>query len=165
MKTTLKFLTYLMMAFALVLTISSCEGEDGVDGEIGPQGEQGIDGQDGEDGQDGNANVTSVTFDQYSLTEGTNEFEIPELTQEIFDHGFVYGYVTVSGNAFWETIPIVINKEVLLDIDRIEVGKITLQATFNQTLNFRFILVEGTDVSGTNFTNYTEVASYYNLRD
>lgn len=155
MKTTMKFLTYCMIAFTLVLT--SCDGEDGMDGAEGPQGITGT------DGQDGNANVVSVSFNAYDIEIGQNEFDIPELTQEIFDHGVVLGYVTVDGNPFWETLPLVISEDVPLDIDRIEVGKITLTATFTQTLNFRFVLIEGTDASSFNFNSYEEVRSFYNL--
>ncbi|GAA4110212.1 hypothetical protein GCM10022393_07170 [Aquimarina addita] len=50
MKTTLRFLTYFMMAFAIVVTSTSCEGEDGMDGADGVQGEQGIPGEQGEPG-------------------------------------------------------------------------------------------------------------------
>ncbi|WP_299258940.1 hypothetical protein [uncultured Aquimarina sp.] len=155
MKTTMKFLTYVMMAFALVLT--SCDGEDGangLDGAIGPQGPS---------GQDGNANVVSVSVDAYTVAIGQNEILVPELTQEIYDNGFVFGYTTVNGNSFWETLPVVINENTLLDIDRIEVGKIILTSTFDQTLDFRFVLIEGTDISGFNFSSYEDVQSYYNL--
>jgi len=61
MKTTIKLLTYIIMAFALIMT--SCDGEDGMDGAEGLQGiagqdgEDGTDGEDGEDGEDGNAEV------------------------------------------------------------------------------------------------------------
>ncbi|WP_344924852.1 collagen-like protein [Aquimarina addita] len=166
MKTTLKFLTYFTMAFALIITSISCEGEDGMDGADGVQGVAGADGADGQngadgtDGEDGNANVISISFDAYAISTGQNEFEVPELTQEIYDNGFVYGYTTVNGNAFWETLPIVIGGETRLDIDRIEVGKIILTSLFDQTLDFRFVLVAGNDVNAVDFSNYYEVESF-----
>ena len=64
MKTTVKFLTYVVMAFALVFT--SCDGEDGMDGmdgAEGPQGEQGIPGPSRESiyTESGNLNISSIT--------------------------------------------------------------------------------------------------------
>lgn len=53
MKTTLKFLSYFIIAIMTITTNISCDGEDGMDGAEGPQGEQGPAGQDGIDGQDG----------------------------------------------------------------------------------------------------------------
>ncbi len=53
----MKFLSYLIIAFVMALTSSSCDGEDGMDGAEGPQGIAGQDGADGQDGQDGNAEV------------------------------------------------------------------------------------------------------------
>ncbi|SEK74870.1 hypothetical protein SAMN04487910_1016 [Aquimarina amphilecti] len=152
MKTTMKFLTYVMMAFALVLT--SCDGEDGANG---------LDGAIGPAGQDGNANVVSISVDAYTVAIGQNEILVPELTQDIYDNGLVFGYTTVNGNPFWETLPIVINENTLLDIDRIEVGKIILTSTFDQTLNFRFVIIEGTNISSFDFSNYEEVQNHYGL--
>ncbi|WP_299433916.1 hypothetical protein [uncultured Aquimarina sp.] len=156
MKTTVKFLTYVMMAFALVLT--SCDGEDGangLDGAIGPEGPS---------GQDGNANVVSVLLENQTLTNGDTVFDIPELTQEIYDTGIVYAYVTVTGNDYWEVLPLSLGQQIILEIDKIEVGKITLRATFTQSnLRLRFVLVEGTDASGIDFSNYEEVQIHYGL--
>jgi len=156
MKTTVKFLTYVMMAFALVLT--SCDGEDGangLDGAIGPEGPS---------GQDGNANIVSVLLENQTLTNGDTVFDIPQLTQEIYDTGIVYAYVTVTGNDYWEVLPLSLGQDIILEIDKIEVGKITLRATFTQSnLRLRFVLAEGTDASGINFSNYEEVQSHYNL--
>ncbi|MHA7059319.1 hypothetical protein ACWGOQ_0018980 [Aquimarina sp. M1] len=153
MKTIMKFLTYVMMAFALVLT--SCDGEDGMDGAEGPQGPA---------GQDGNANVVSVLLENQTINTGDTVFDIPELTQEIYDTGIVYAYVTVTGNQYWEVLPLSSSQNIILEIDRIEVGRITLRATFTQSnLRLRFVLVEGTDASSIDFTNFEEVQSHYNL--
>ncbi len=153
MKTTIKFLTYSLMILAFVCTTVSCEGEDGA---VGPQGET------GDPGEDGNANVVSVLFENQTISDGDTVFDIPALTQEIYDTGIVYAYVTVTGNDYWEVLPLSIGQQIILEIDKIEVGKATLRATFTQSnLKLRFVLVEGNDVSGINFGNYNEVENYF----
>lgn len=132
------------MVCVLVLSLTACEGEDGMDG---------------------NANVVSVSFNAYSIQNGDNIFDVPELTQEIYEHGVVLGYATVDGNDFWETLPVVSGSQVILDIESIEVGKIILSADFTQVLNIRFVLIEGNDVNAVDFSNYLEVQDYYNLDD
>ncbi len=160
MKTT-NFFSFVVLILILGLTLNSCSGEDGADGEIGLQGTEGIDGT---NGQDGNANVVSVLFEDQTISTGITVIEIPELTQDIFDNGIVYGYVTVTGNDYWEVLPLSQSKEIILEIDRIEIGQVTLRSTFTQSnLRLRFVLVEGTDASGVNFKNYEEVQSYLNL--
>ncbi|MDH7447265.1 hypothetical protein [Aquimarina sp. 2201CG14-23] len=153
MKTTMKFLTYCMMAFALVLT--SCDGEDGANG---------LDGAIGSQGEDGNANVVSVLLENQTINNGDTVFDVPQLTQEIYDTGIVYAYVTVTGNDYWEVLPLSLGQQIILEIDKIEVGKITLRATFTQSnLRLRFVLVEGTDASSVDFSNYDEVQMHYGL--
>ncbi|MDY8138755.1 hypothetical protein [Aquimarina sp. 2201CG5-10] len=153
MKITTKFLTYCIMAFAFVLT--SCEGEDGA---AGPQGPAGT------DGQDGNANVVSVLFENQTINNGDNVFDIPQLTQEIYDTGIVYAYVTVTGNDYWEVLPLSLGQQIILEIDRIEVGRATLRATFTQSnLRLRFVLVEGNAASSVDFADFDEVQAYYGL--
>ncbi|MFD2563634.1 hypothetical protein [Aquimarina rubra] len=155
MKTTMKFLTYVMMAFALVFTTASCDGEDGANG---------LDGAIGPAGQDGNANVVSVLLENQTLNNGDTIFDVPQLTQEIYDTGIVYAYVTVTGNDYWEVLPLSLGQDIILEIDKIEVGRITLRATFTQSnLRLRFVLVEGTDASAIDFSNYEEVQAYYDL--
>ena len=180
MKTSRLFM-YLFMVFAITLTACSDDGEDGMDGAPGAQGPAGIDGEDGEDGEDGNANVTSVTFNGYSIATGTNQFDIPEITQDIYDHGIVLGYVTVSGNPFWESIPVVIGTEVRLDIDRIYLGGLQMISAFDQLLNFRFVIIEGTpstrnalgskedlrefyEMQGVDFNDYESVKNFFDLK-
>ena len=157
MKTIRNFFKFSILI--LILIFNSCSSEDGVDGQIGPQGVAGT------NGQDGNANVVSVLFENQTISSGFNVFDIPELTQEIFDMGLVYGYVTVTGNNYWEPLPISEVQKIILEIDKIEVGKVTLRATFTQSnLRLRFVLVEGNDArSIVNFKNYEEVQAYYNF--
>lgn len=131
MKTTVKFLSLIVMAFAL--TMGSCSPEDGEDGMDGAMGEQGIagmdgqdgtdgqdgaDGQDGQDGEDGNANVFSsgwVEYDEAVWTEVTGEFGIDyrnypieeaEITQDIVDNGvvLVYNRFVITGTHVY-TLP------------------------------------------------------------
>lgn len=154
----------------LTISLASCSAEDGETGAQGPQGEQGVPGQDGTNGQDGNANVTSVLFENQTINNGDNEFDIPELTQSIYDAGIVYAYVTVTGNDYWEALPISLEQQIVLEIDKVEVGKITLKATFTQSnLKLRFILVEGNLSSTTPDKNissmsYQEVMDYFGLK-
>ncbi len=160
METIMKFSKYGILV--LILVLSAC-ADDGVDGQIGPQGPAGADGA---NGQDGNANVVSVLFENQTISNGDNVFDIPQLTKEIFDTGIVYAYVTVTGNNYWEVLPLSLGQQIILEIDKIEVGKATLRATFTQSnLRLRFVLVEGNDASGINFENYLEVQSFYNLTD
>ncbi len=91
---------YIFLILIVLFSFSCSDGEDGAIGPAGPQGEQGV------NGQDGNANVVSVLLEDQTISNGDTVFEIPELTQEIFDSGFVFAYVTVTGNDFWETLPL-----------------------------------------------------------
>ena len=163
-----------IMALGAVLVLS-CSAEDGEDGSMGPQGIPGIDGTDGsdgtngEDGEDGNANVTSILFENQTINTGNNVFDVPQLTQSIFDSGIVYAYATVTGNDYWEVLPLSSGGEILLEIDRIEVGSITLKATFTQSnLRLRFVLVEGnlTEKTGEpdiKNMSYEEAMDYFGL--
>ncbi|MGB5819880.1 MAG: hypothetical protein WBG90_10395 [Saonia sp.] len=186
MKTTFSKFKYLFLATIIALALG-CSSEDGEDGAVGPQGSQGeqgpigpagadgqdgadgMNGTDGADGQDGNANVTSVLYENQAILEGNNVFDIPELTQAIYDTGIVYVYVTVIGNDYWEPLPIFLTGSVALEIDRIEIGRITLRSTFAQfNLNFRFVLVEGNLSSKTTDKNiqkmsYEEAMDYFGL--
>ena len=149
MKSTIKLLTYVIFFFTLTLTSISCDGEDGSEGPIG---------------QDGNANVISVLLEDQTISDGNNVFDIPQLTQEIYDTGIVYAYVTVNGNDYWEVLPLSLSEQIILEIDNIAVGRITLKATFTQSnLKLRFVLVEGNDASGADFSNYKEIETIYGL--
>lgn len=180
---TIKFFTYAVVVLFLGLASCSTDGEDGMDGMDGAPGAQGVAGEDGADGQngeDGNANVASVTFNAYSIVIGNNEFSIPEITQDIYDNGLVMGYVTVNGNDFWETMPIVSSGSVILDVDRIYLGGLRVVSTFNQTVNFRFVIIEGSpagraaqesgedlksfyESQGVDFSDFEAVSAYFNL--
>ena len=147
MKNSILKLVVLALCTILVL---SCSGEDGEDGVPGLQGIEGPAGADGADGVDGNANVVSVFIPEVAITVGRNTIMIPELTEDIFNNGYVIGYVTVSGNTnVWETIPVIVGAgDVALDITQIRVGELFLDSTFDQVLDFRFILVAGTSSTG-----------------
>ncbi len=168
MRTIVSFSKYV---FIIVLTVVSfsCSPEDGEDGKDGVNGIDGVDGiagVQGATGQDGNANVVSVLFEGQTISNGDNVFDIPQLTQEIFDTGFVFAYVTVTGNNYWETLPLSLGQQIILEIDKIEVGKATLRATFTQSnLRLRFVLVASSESNSVNFKNYNEVMGYYNIKD
>ena len=162
-KTTITKTKYVLLALLVAFSFS-CSPEDGNDGAIGPAGTNGVDGA---NGTDGNANVVSVLIENQAVSTGITTFSVPELTQDIFDTGVVYGYVTVNGNDYWETIPIVSGGSVMLDIDSIRVGEIDIETTFNQSgLNFRFILVASSS-SKLNIDlgkmSYEEVMDYFGL--
>ncbi|WP_271770162.1 collagen-like triple helix repeat-containing protein [Aquimarina algiphila] len=155
---------YIFLILIVLFTFSCSDGEDGAIGPAGPQGEQGVNGQ---NGQDGNANVVSILLEDQTISNGDTVFDIPELTQEIFDSGFVFAYVTVTGNDYWETLPLSLGQDIILEIDQIEVGKVTLRSTFTQSnLRLRFILVESSsNVNGINFPSFQEVKEHYDLKN
>lgn len=160
----MKTIKYLLCALVLV-GLTACSAEDGQDGIDGMDGIDGIDGTQGPAGEDGNANVVSVFLENQSVSIGITTFMIPELTQEIYDNGLIYGYVTVNGNDFWEAMPLSTGGNIILDINRIRLGEVDLEATFSQSgLNFRFILIPATAISGRlDYSNYENVSSFYNL--
>lgn len=178
MKTTMKLFLFAFMVISLITTACSKDGEtgpagiagtNGADGMDGTDGVNGADGVDGAAGQDGNANVTSVLFEDQTISDGTNVFAVPQLTQAIYDTGIVYAYVTVNGNDYWEVLPLSSSQQIILEIDRIAIGEITLRATFNQSnLRLRFVLVEGNlsgKTSSTDIKNmsYEEAMEYFGL--
>ena len=154
MKSTILKIKYILLATLFIFNCS-CSPEDGEDGAQGPAG------------QDGNANVTSVIFENHTVNIGNNVFNIPELTQDIFDHGIVYAYVTVTGNDYWEVLPLSLAQDIILEIDRIEVGSATVKSTFTQSnLRFRFVIVEGNSAkNGININklSYEEAMNYFGL--
>lgn len=161
---TIKFLLYAI----LLVGLTACSAEDGTDGTDGIDGMNGIDGTEGpigQDGQDGNANVVSILFEDQTVVTGINTFTIPELTQEIFDTGVVYGYVTVTGNEYWEVMPLSLAGNIILEIDRIRIGELDIKTTFDQSnLRFRFVLIPATATTGRlDFTDYDQVSTYYSL--
>ncbi len=83
----------------------------------------------------------ALNFDDVSIVPGLNTINVPQITSEVLDRGAVVGYVTVSSNSFWETLPVSNNGEFVLELDRIALGAIILNSTFTQTLDFRFVIV------------------------
>ncbi len=158
MKIKLSFLKVVFLMGCLIMT--ACSPEDGA---AGSQGLQGTAGADGLDGQDGNANVSSILLQNAAIVVGNNDFDIPELTQDIFDNGLVYAYAQTLSSTSWEPLPIASGGSVILDINRIFVGSVELTATFAQNLNIRFVLVAGTDVNGVDFSNYNEVENHFDF--
>lgn len=169
MKTTMKFFTYGLLIFTLAFTSCSKDGDTGAIGPAGIAGTDGTDGTNGTDGTDGNANVTSVLFEDQTISTGNTVFDVPQLTQAIFDTGIVYAYITVSDNDYWEVLPLSSGQQIILEIDRIEVNKITLKSTFTQSnLRLRFVFVEGNLSGKTSSVNikkmsYEEVMEYFGL--
>ncbi|WP_440056333.1 alkaline phosphatase PhoX (plasmid) [Pseudoalteromonas sp. T1lg65] len=53
----MKRVAYSLIAAAVAMSLTACDGDDGSQGPAGPQGEQGVTGQDGTDGADGKNGV------------------------------------------------------------------------------------------------------------
>lgn len=147
-------LKYVLVLFVLTLSVS-CSTEDGMDGEQGPQGEQ---GPAGENGVDGNANVTSVVLEGFNLVTGVNPINVPELTADIFNNGFVEVYASIDPSA-WLTLPIQVEVETGgenadgspetaivngIELLAIENGRVILNSIVEGTIDLRFVLVQGT---------------------
>ena len=163
-QTTISKSKYVLLALLVAFSFS-CSPEDGNDGAAGPTGAAGANGT---NGQDGNANVTSVLFENQTINNGDTAFIIPELDQDIYDNGIVYAYVTVTGNDYWEVLPLSSGGNTILEIDRIEVGRATLRANFTQgNLRLRFVLVAGTPMGKTRIDiskmSYEEAMDYFGL--
>ena len=62
----------------------------------------------------------SVLFENQTINNGDTVFDIPALTQEIYDTGIVYAYVTVTGNDYWETLPLSLGQQIILEIDKLK---------------------------------------------
>jgi len=178
MKKVLKYFIFGMMAMAISMSSCSKDGEtgpagpaglagtNGANGTDGTDGTDGTNGTDGADGTDGNANVVSVLLENQEITTGTNNYDFPELTQSIFDSGVVFAYVTVSGNDFWETLPLSSGGDIILEIDQISVGSLVLRSTFTQSnLRLRFIFVESSSLSGKSTTKNIKKMSYKEAMD
>ncbi len=169
MKTTMKFLTYVMMAFALVLT--SCDGEDGANG---------LDGAIGPTGQDGNANVLVKAVDNVTWSAGTylgraaNEFVITDtdIDQDILDNSLILVYFQLFGDDIWfpmtysfpfsdgtdEVITFTYSLDTLTIYALSSSGPVDAQIT-----KLKYVIIEGTATSSTNFENFEELQSFYNL--
>ena len=172
MKTTVKFLTYVMMAFALVLT--SCDGEDGangLDGAIGPEGQS---------GQDGNANVLVKTVDNLVWSTGTylgrtaNEFIITDtdIDQDVLDNSLILAYFQLSGDDIWYPMTYSFpfssgDSEVITftySLDTLSIYALSTSGPLNAGITkIKYVIIEGTDPSSINFSNYVEMQTYYGL--
>lgn len=90
-----KYLTYLMSAMVLV-SLFACEG---------PAGRDGRDGQDGLDTQFKNITLTVGQQNWTKFEEPQNDapfyyacsFDVPEITEEVFNNGVVICYVNLAG--------------------------------------------------------------------
>ncbi|WP_299244615.1 hypothetical protein [uncultured Aquimarina sp.] len=170
MKTTVKFLTYIMMTFALVLT-TSCDGEDGMDGAEGPQGPA---------GQDGNANVIVKTIDEVIWTSGdylgaaANEFVITDtdIDQNALDNSLILVYFELFDDGIWH--PMTLNFPVADGSDQVITFSYTLNALTIYSLSsggelnagitkLKYFIIEGTDTSSINFSSYEDLQSHYGL--
>lgn len=146
---------YLSLIFIALLTVS-CAVEDGTDGMNGLDGADGIDGLPGPAGPSGVSNVTTVLFENQELASGEIEFDVPELTQDIFDKGLVYGYFS-QNTTQWVSLPFsslqnlgteeepILASLTLLEVFRIEVGKIVVFSLLEPEapVDIRFVLVQG----------------------
>lgn len=139
------------LASALILSVS-CSAEDGMDGEVGAQGPAGPAGQ---DGADGNANVTSVIINNVNLTAGQNTINVPELTRDIANNGLVQVYIQ-GGEDVWLALPLTLLQQgdensgdqliTAIELTAIAPQQVVLFSLLTevQTVNLRFVLVEGT---------------------
>lgn len=148
---------YFALIFIIILSVS-CASEDGADGMDGADGANGSDGAPGPAGPNGVSNITTVLFENQDLISGEIEFDVPELTQEIFDSGLVYGYFT-QNTTQWISLPFsniqnlgteeepILTSLTLLEVFRIEVGKIVVFSLLEpeDPVNMRFVLVEGSE--------------------
>lgn len=113
MKTTLRFLSCMIMGLALLTTSCSKDGDtgpEGPQGEQGIQGEQGPEGPQGPAGEDGNANVIVRTIDPVPAWEsgsylGTSanfiDIEEPLLNEESVDNTLVLVFFQLFGESIW----------------------------------------------------------------
>ncbi|WP_298532990.1 hypothetical protein [uncultured Algibacter sp.] len=169
MKTVLSKMKYILLALVVVLAFS-CSAEDGAPGEQGPQGVQGPQGPQGEQGEQGPAGesgegsgAVTVLLENQTLSPGVNEFSVPELTQDIFDNGLVYAYVTADPTV-WFALPFsdiqnlgteeepILSTVILVEMVAIEVGKVFLSSILEEgTINVKFVLVSGEAASASSF--------------
>ncbi len=151
---------YILLVFITILSVS-CSSEDGADGMDGADGANGIDGAPGTPGPagpNGVNNIKTVLFKDQELIKGEIEFSVPELTQDIFDNGLVYGYFTQDATQ-WVSLPFsslqilgteedpILASLTLLEVFRIEVGKIVVFSLLERDapVDIKFVLVQGNE--------------------
>lgn len=165
MKTVLSKMKYIVLSLVVVLAFS-CSAEDGAPGEQGPQGVQGPQGEKGDKGDPGDSGsggVISVVLENQTLSPGLNEFNIPELTQDIFDNGLVYAYITADPT-IWFELPFteeqnigtdedpVLASVVIIKVVAIEVGRVTISSVLEEgTISVRFVLVPASVAEASSF--------------
>lgn len=184
MKTTIKFMTSVMIAFSLLFINTSCEGGDGTNGV---------------DGQDGNANVVAsdwFTPNPYLLSpeSGGNDFlqhdiAVPEITKEILDNGvvLVYGRLESYAPSIWPTdqvtlMPITVKygDGIINNVDiwsaNLSLGNIQIQVIndnndysflpIDPKFNFRYVIIPSSKMiekSAIDYSDYEMVKETYNL--
>jgi hypothetical protein len=167
MKTIVLKTKYFLLSLIVVLAFS-CSAEDGAPGEQGlqgvqgPQGPQGEQGEKGDPGESGNGNVISVVLENETLALGENEFSVPELTQDIFDNGLVYAYIT-GDPSIWFALPVsqlqnlgteedpVLVSVTVVEMVGIEVGNVILSSLIEGDVDIRFVLVPGSVAQASSF--------------
>lgn len=170
MKTVLSKMKYIALALVVVLAFS-CSAEDGAPGEQGvqgaqgaqgPQGEKGDKGDPGEDGNGTAGGVVSVLLENQTLVLEGNEFNVPQLTQDIFDNGLVYVYARAEPTE-WLPLPVsqlqfggteedpTLASLTVLEMASMEVGKVFLYSLVEGVTDIRFVLVSGTAAEASSF--------------
>ncbi|WP_378180399.1 hypothetical protein [Aquimarina sp. SS2-1] len=167
----MKFLTYVMMAFALVFTTASCDGEDGMDGAEGPQGPA---------GQDGNANVIVRTVDNVVWTEASylgrtaNQFVITDndITQDVLDNSLILVYFQLFGDDIWYpmtySFPYASGDSEMItftySLNTLSIYALSTSGPLNSAISqLKYVIIEGTQTSAADFNSFEELQSYYNL--
>ncbi|MDO6519489.1 collagen-like triple helix repeat-containing protein [Zobellia uliginosa] len=160
MKTTLRFLSCILMSVGLLTT--SCS-KDGDVGPAGPQGEQGIQGEQGPEGpqgpagEDGNANVIAsewfpLTFEKTIVNElphyNSNK-AVPEITSEVVEKGTVIVYGKLNGYTenVWPADKVA-QFPIMLMYNALENTQIDIYKAFISEGNIQFNLTENYDIHG-----------------
>lgn len=167
MRTILSKTNYLLLSLLVILAFS-CSAEDGATGPEGPQGVQGAQGPQGEKGDkgdpgdSGDSGVVSVVLEDQTLSLGENEFSVPQLTQDIFDNGLVYAYIT-GDPTIWLSLPVsqlqnlgtdeepILASVTVVEMVGIEVGKVIISSIVEGVTDVRFVLVPGKVVEASSF--------------
>ena len=157
MRTVLSKTNYIVLSLLVILAFS-CSTEDGAigpEGPVGAQGVQGLQGEKGDQGDPGNGGIVSVFLADQTLVLGENEFDVPQLTQDIFDNGLVYAYIT-GDSSIWLSLPVsqlqnlgtdeepAFASVTVVEMVGIQVGKVFLSSLVEGATDIRFVLVPGT---------------------
>lgn len=141
-----------------------------------------VDGEPGTDGKDGNANVTTITFNNSTFKDGTNNFSIKAIDKDIVNYGAVLAYMKPSGTTTYYALPFTFGKNEV-SIYTVKVGEITLRANYDSktAVDFKFVIIGGKTANASKNTkngilsdlekkgiainNYDQIAQFYNLKD